>query len=184
MSEKYKVVDHGKPNFITLTLIGWVDLFIRPVYTHIIDESLNFCIKSKGLVVHAYVYMTSHLHLIVSSQKEDINAIIRDFKKHTSKKLIEAIKEHPESRREWLLNKFAFEAKRVKRNSKYKLWKDGFHPVILDTHKKWEQRVNYIHYNPVDAQFVYHERDWRNSSYAAYEEGNPEQTNVKVTPLW
>ena len=23
-----------------------------------------------------------------------------------------------------------------------------------------------------------------NSSYAAYEEGNPEQTNVKVTPLW
>ena len=81
MSEKYKVVDHSKPNFITLTLIGWVDLFIRPVYTHIIDESLNFCIKSKGLVIHAYVYMTSHLHLVVSSQKEDINAIIRDFKK-------------------------------------------------------------------------------------------------------
>ena len=75
-------------------------------------------------------------------------------------------------------------AKGVKRNKKYKLWCDGFHPVLLDTYKKWELRVNYIHYNPVDAQFVYHERDWKNSSYAAYEEGNLEQTNIKVTPLW
>ncbi len=74
--------------------------------------------------------MTSHLHLIVSSQKEDIHSIIRDFKKHTSKKLIEAIKEHPESRREWLLNKFAYEAKRIKRKTKYKAWRDGFHPVL------------------------------------------------------
>ena len=56
--------------------------------------------------------------------------------------------------------------------------------MLLDTYKKWEQRVNYIYYNPVDAQFVYHERDWKNSSYAAYEEGNLEQTNIKVTPLW
>ena len=131
-----------------------------------------------------HTYMTSHLHLIVSSQKEDINTIIRYFKKHTSKKLVEAIIKYPESRREWLLNKFALDARRIKRNTKYKLWKDGFHPVLLDTHKKWEQRVNYIHYNPVDAQFVYHKRDWKNSSYTAYKEGSLEKTNFKVHPLW
>ena len=184
MSEKYKVIKHDQPNFITLTIVGWVDLFVRPIYTKILDESFEYCITSKDLLIHAYVYMTSHLHLIVSSQKEDINTIIRDFKKHTSKKLIEAIIEHPESRREWLLNKFTYEAKRIKRNTKYKVWRDGFHPVILDTYKKWEQRVNYIHHNPVDEQFVYHERDWKNSSYAAYEERNREQTNIKVHPLW
>jgi putative transposase len=43
--------------------------------------------------------MTSHLHSIVSSQKEDINTIIRDFKKHTTKKFIEAIKEQPEKQK-------------------------------------------------------------------------------------
>ena len=85
MSEKYKVLLHDKPNFITLTVVGWIDLFIRPVYTQILDESFRYCMKSKGLLVHAYVYMTSHLHLIVTSQKEDINSIIRDFKKHTRK---------------------------------------------------------------------------------------------------
>lgn len=183
MSEKYKVIAHDQPHFITLTIVGWVDLFTRPVYTNIIDESLNFCIESKGLVVHAYVYMTNHLHLIISSKKEDINNIIRDFKKYTAKKLIKAILEHPESRRKWLLNQFSYEAKRIKRNSKYKVWKDGYHPVLLDTYKKWGQRLNYLHYNPVAAQFVYHERDWKNSSYATYEEGNHTLTNVKVTPL-
>jgi hypothetical protein len=33
-----------------------------------------------------------------------------------------------------------------------------------------EQRVNYIHYNPVEAQIVFHERDYVNSSYKNYEE--------------
>ena len=32
--------------------------------------------------------------------------------------------------------------------------------------------------------FVYKWNDWKNSSYAAYEEGNLEQTNIKVYPLW
>jgi hypothetical protein len=41
--------------------------------------------------------------------------VIRDFKKFTSKKLIEAIQEHPESRREWLLKKFSFEAQKAGR---------------------------------------------------------------------
>ena len=184
MSEKYKVIDSSVPNFVTLTLTEWVDLFIRPLYCKILDDALNFCIQNKGLVVHAYVYMTSHLHLIVSSKGEPINFIIRDFKKFTAKKLVAAIKEHPESRREWILNKFQFEAKRTHRASSYKVWRDGFHPVILNTNKKIEQRVHYTHYNPVVAKFVYHEIDWVNSSYCAYEEDNPEQPNVTVKPLW
>ncbi len=184
MSEKYKVIDSTMPTFITLTLVGWVDLFIRPVYSEVIDRSLNYCISNKGLQVHGYVYMTSHLHLIVSSVTEELQNIIRDFKKFTSKELIKVIKEHPESRREWLLNKFSYEAKRTGRAVNYKVWQDGFHPVLLDTVKKIEQRLNYIHYNPKEAGFIYHERDWVNSSYIVYEEDNKEICNVNIAPLW
>ncbi len=184
MSEKYKVIDSHQPTFITLTVIDWVDVFIRPEYTKILDESFNYCIAEKGLQVHAYVYMTSHLHAIVSSNGEELQNIIRDFKKFTSKRIVEAIQEYPESRREWLLKKFSYAAQRTKRGVNFKFWKDGFHPVILDTYIKIEQRVNYIHYNPVSARFVYHERDWLNSSYAAYEDGNRERPSVMVKPLW
>jgi REP element-mobilizing transposase RayT len=184
MSHKYKVIDDSQPTFITVTVIDWVDVFIRPKYTKILDSSLNHCIQNKGLQVHAYVYMTSHIHLIVSSKGEALQDIIRDFKKFTSKRIIEAVKEYPESRRGWLLKKFSFAAKRTKRGVNFKFWKDGFHPVLLDTLRKVEHRLNYIHYNPVAAGLVYHERDWVNSSYSAYEEGNRETTGVKLAPLW
>jgi len=184
MSNKYKVIDSTQPTFITITVIDGVDVFVRLEYFKILDDSLNYCIEDKGLKVHAYVYMTSHIHLIVSSDTAQLQDIIRDFKKFTSKQLVLAIKEYPESRREWLLRKFRYAAKRIRRGTNYKFWKDGFHPVLLDSVKKMEQRVNYIHYNPVAAGFVYHERDWINSSYCAYEEGNLELPGVKVIPLW
>ena len=147
MSEKYKVIDSTVPIFITITVVDWFDLFVRPVYCNFLDELLNYCIKEKGLSVHAYVYMTSHIHSIVTAFEGELQNVIRDFKKYTFKKLIEAIQEHPDSRREWLLKKFSFEAQRSGRATNYKLWKDGFHPMILDTLQKIEQRVNYIHYN-------------------------------------
>nr|WP_309755318.1 transposase [Flavobacterium sp.] len=96
MSEKYKVIDSTAPTFITITVVDWVDLFTRPLYCNILDESLNYCIKEKGLSVHAYVYMTSHIHLIVTALEGELQNMIRDFKKYTSKKLIKAIQEHPE----------------------------------------------------------------------------------------
>lgn len=184
MSEKYKVIDSTIPTFITITVVDWVDLFIRPIYCNILDESLNYCIREKGLKVYAYVYMTSHIHLIVTAQDGQLQNIIRDFKKFTSKRLIEAIKEYPESRRMWLLEKFNYEAQRTGRAINYKLWRDGFHPVILDTLLKIKQRVNYIHNNPVKAEIVFHQRDYVNSSYRNYEEDNSVFCNVNIETLW
>lgn len=183
MSEKYKVIDSSQPNFITLTVVGWVDLFIRKEYGYVLDDSLNFCVKNKGLVVHAYVYMTNHIHLIVSSKGEDLNDIVRDFKKYTSRELVKTINDLAESRKVWMLKKFSFEAKRSGRASHYKLWQDGFHPVLLDTNKKIEERLRYLHYNPIDAGFVKNERDWVNSSYLAYEEESS-ILNVTIEMLW
>jgi REP element-mobilizing transposase RayT len=114
MSHKYKVIDQTQPTFITITVIGWVDVFIRLEYFRILDASLNYCTKNKGLNVHAYIYMSSHIHLIVTSQREELEDFIRGFKKFTSRRIIEAIKESPESRREWLLKKFSFAAKRIR----------------------------------------------------------------------
>jgi REP element-mobilizing transposase RayT len=95
--------------------VDWVDVFIRQEYEKILDSSLNYCIQNKGLRVHAYVYMTSHIHLIVSAEEENLQYIIRYFKKFTSKRIIAVIKEHPESHREWMLKKFSFAANRIRR---------------------------------------------------------------------
>jgi hypothetical protein len=65
--------------------------------------------------------MSSHIHLIVTAFDGELQNVILDFKKFTSKKLIEAIQEHPESRRGLLLGKFSYEAQRSGRERAKKI---------------------------------------------------------------
>ena len=142
MSEKYKARNPEGIYFVTITVVDWIDLFIRPVYKHIIIDSLNYCKENKGLIVYSYVIMTSHIHMIVKSEKATkLPDIIRDIKAFTSKKLIETITEYSESRREFLLERFSNAAKVIKRNKRYKIWKDGFHPIELTDNYMIEQKL-------------------------------------------
>ena len=40
---------NGKVYFVTTTVVDWIDLFTRPVYKHIVLESLDYCIQNKGM---------------------------------------------------------------------------------------------------------------------------------------
>ena len=35
------VINSEVPTFVTITVTGWVDLFVRRVYSNIIDDALN-----------------------------------------------------------------------------------------------------------------------------------------------
>ena len=56
--------------FVTSTVVDWIDIFTRPKYKHIILESLAYCQEKKGLRIYAWVLMSNHLHMIVSSGTE------------------------------------------------------------------------------------------------------------------
>ncbi len=177
MSERCKVRDLEETYFMTLTIVDWVDLFTRLRYVNILQDSLNYCISNKGLVIYAYVIMPSHVHIIATAT-EPLNEVIRDLKKHTSKEFARAIAEPGESRSEWLLKKFAFAASRKKRATNFKIWKDGFHPKVMNRIEKLEAAFNYIHYNPVDAGYVNQEHEWLWSSARDYCDGLCSEVNV------
>lgn len=169
MGSRYKIRDPLGYYFVTFTVIGWVDLFIRDAYRQCLLDSLCYCRKDKGLRLHAYVIMTSHLHLIVSAvEGADLPAILRDYKKFTAKKLIKLIQEIPESRRIWMLNKFRYEAQRTQRGEGFIFWKEGYHAKQLETNAFLEEKLNYIHQNPVEAGFVSRPEDWVYSSARNY----------------
>ena len=100
--------------------------------------------------------MSNHLHMIISSKDGIILAsIMRDFKKFTSKKIISLIKNDGiESRRNWILDRFELAGKKLNRIKNYKVWKDGNHPEELYSNKFIQQKLNYIHNNPVTAEIV------------------------------
>ncbi len=85
MSGKYKFHNPDATYFVTFAIVRWVDVFTRDIYREIILDSLRYCQKEKGLIIHAYVIMTNHLHLIISREEDNLlENIMRDFKKFTS----------------------------------------------------------------------------------------------------
>jgi len=170
MSRTLKITNPQGLYFATFTVIHWIDLFTRPEYKDIIINSLKYCQQNKGLVIHAFVIMTNHVQLIVSRQDdgEQISDIIRDFKKFTSAKLLKAIKEIPESRREWLLRAFRKAGEKNPNNSRYQVWIQDNHPIELITGKFIRQKLDYIHLNPVKAGIVFQPIDYVCSSATAY----------------
>lgn len=156
MSRKYKIRDQHKLYFVTFTVIHWLDVFTRNEYKDIFLDSLRYCQKYKGLDLFAYCVMSSHIHLILGRSGEpDLDAIIRDIKKHTSLKIIEAIRDNSdESRREWLLWFFSRAGKKNPNNTNYQFWQQHNKPIELSTNEMIDQRLNYIHNNPVEAGYV------------------------------
>ena len=59
-----------------------------------------------------------------------------------------------ESRREWMLHLFKYYAKYQKQNTKYQFWQKTNHPIELFSSKVIQQKIDYIHQNPVEAGIV------------------------------
>jgi len=155
--------------FLTLTVVGWVDVFTRKNHKDAIIDSLRYCIKNKGLNVYAYCLMTNHLHLIVNCNEPfQLSDVIRDFKRHTVKTIIHQILNEPESRREWLLREFRQAGDQNSRNKTYKFWQTGNHAIELFNEKFVWDKINYIHNNPVEEEFVLKSEEWIYSSASNY----------------
>lgn len=148
--DRYKINDQYAAYFCTLTIVKWIDVFTRQVYRDIVVESLNYCVENKGLTIYSWVLMSNHLHLIVQVKPPlGCSGFLRDFKKFTSKSIVREIKDCSESRKEWLLDKFSFEARRTSRAENYKIWQDSNHAIEMDGQIDIWQKIDYIHNNPV-----------------------------------
>ena len=168
-ADNYFIEDQNATYFLTFTVTDWVDVFTRKDYKIEIVNSLNYCVKNKGLSIFAWCLMSNHLHLVCRAEDGfKISDIIRDFKKFTSKAIVKMIQEIPESRNDWMLYRFEFAGKFDNRITKYKFWQDTNHAVLLDTNEMIDQRINYIHENPVRALIVAHPHEYLFSSAVDY----------------
>lgn len=156
MSRNYKMHNPEGIYFLTFTVIGWIDVFSRLVYKEILTDSLRHCIANKGLHIHAWVIMSNHVHLIASAEHNNLPDIVRDLKKYTSKKIVEEISMNPqESRREWMLAIFRNAGQYNRNNKEYQFWQQYTNkPVELYSKEVMQQKLNYIHDNPVVAGYV------------------------------
>jgi len=170
MSRNYKFHNPEGICFVSFAVVEWLDVFTRNEYKDILLQSLQYCQKEKGMEIYAWCIMSNHIHLIFSSIKEEKpELILGSFKRFTSKAIVAAIKENPqESRKEWLLKQFEEAGKKTSNVKQHQLWCHDNKPIELWSNKVIDEKLNYIHNNPVEEGLVFKAEQYVYSSAIDY----------------
>ena len=129
--------------------------------------------------IYGYCIMPSHIHLFFSWAEADLSGLIRDFKGFTSRKMLKTIEENAqESKKEWMLWMFEKAGKKNSNVKNRQFWQQNNKPIELWSLKVFEQKLNYIHNNPVISGFVTNPIDWKYSSARNY--GNNDDTILEI----
>ena len=179
MRSRYTITDPEDIHFLTATIVEWLPVFTSHEWCDVIVRTLEFQRKEKGLRVYAYVILENHIHLV--AQAPDLGRTMQQFKSFTARELI-ALAER--LGRNWLLNQWAFYKQKHKRESAYQVWQEGMHPQLIQGETMLQQKMTYIHENPVRRGYVDAPEHWRYSSARNYVLGDHSVMRVDDVPGW
>ena len=130
----------------------------------IIINSLKFLVTDKRIVLNAFVIMSNHFHAIwqplAAFKPSDIQA---SFMKYTAQQL----KRFTEKNNKEFLATFLVN----KEDRAYQIWKRRPLSVELRTSHVFNQKLEYIHYNPVKNGLCINPEDYHYSSARFYYNG-------------
>ena len=114
--------------------------------------------------------MSSHVHLVfrsVEGQKPEL--LFGDLKRFTSRSIVKCIQEYPkESRKEFLLDYFKKEAEKSSNTTNFQFWRHDNKPIELWSNEVIQQKIDYIHNNPVEEGIVFRLEDYKYSGASDY----------------
>lgn len=172
MSRKYKFYNKEGLYFVSFAKVNWIDVFIRDHYCWAMMESLDFCRKNKGMEIYTWCIMPSHVHLIFRAQENNPGDLLRDLKTFTSKKIQELLLTNPqESRKEWMIWMMERAGAKNSNVKNRQFWQQHNKPIELWSPEVIDQKVDYIHENPVEGGFVNEPHHWKYSSAIDYSAG-------------
>lgn len=151
--------------FVTTAVVEYTKAFIKDIYFKEIIDNLNFYREKYGFKLIAYVIMPEHIHLVVLiKENTSISSIMRDFKKYTSVHIKKKLLERNNKTLLSIFQKNAFGYK----NQEFKFWMDRFDRLVIFRPKVLQQKIDYIHFNPVRRNLVKVILDWKYSSARNY----------------
>ena len=169
MGRKYKIWDSDRLYFVTFTIVEWIRIFDDEANINTFIDSIKYCQQHKGLEVYAWVIMPNHLHMVIGRNGEPtLSQIIGDLKSHTARQIRKVLKEDSESLAYQIL---ILNGSKNSRNQDFQLWQQHNHPIEISSDHMFDQKVDYIHTNPVEAGIVKYPESWKWSSAIDYTGG-------------
>jgi REP element-mobilizing transposase RayT len=149
------------PQFYTATILNKRPVLINDSYKDIIIDSLRFLIDNKRIELNGFVIMSNHIHLIWQPiSKYSMNAVQSSFMKFTALQIIRKMnKDDLKSLDDFKVNKY---------DRKYQIWKREPLSIELFTPEVFDQKLEYIHDNPVNAGLCAYPDDYHYSSAKFY----------------
>jgi putative transposase len=169
---RYRIFETEYPYFMTCTTVGWVPVFTRPEAVQIVFDSWQFLQDTRKFILYGYVVLENHLHLIASAP--ELANTMKSFKMFTARQIIDLLERHGAR---VILQQLRALKLRHKTKSEYQLWQEGSKPKQITSTEMMQQKLEYIHNNPVQRGYVDIPQHWRYSSARNYE-GVPGPVNV------
>lgn len=159
-------MDLNKVYFWTSTIKDWTQLLKNDSYKELVILCLKELVEKKLIVVYAFVIMPNHIHLVWEMiEKNGKEMPHASFNKKTAHELVKDMKIN----RQQLLPLFKVD----ERERAFRIWQRDALAVWMDRRAKVEQKINYIHLNPLQERWNLADRpeDYKWSSARFYEEG-------------
>jgi putative transposase len=131
----------GSSYFVTTKCWQGRTLFQVPEIAEVLLETLFTYRDRRAYLLHEFVIMPDHLHLILTpGPTTSLEKAIQLIKGGSSHRIHKA------------------------RNQKSEIWQVGFYDWTIRDYNDWQTKVQYIHQNPVRAKLVDMPQQWRYSS--------------------
>jgi putative transposase len=160
---RYRIFENSYPYFLTCTTVKWIPLFSSPAIAQILLDSLQFLQQHDRLELYAYVIMENHIHLIATA--ENLSKEIGNFKSYTARRIIDLL---IDKKADNILTQLNYYKLKYKTDRDYQVWQEGIHPQQIQNQEVMQQKIHYIHNNPVKRGYVDDPIHWRYSSARNY----------------
>ncbi|MFT3912415.1 MAG: hypothetical protein QM737_23510 [Ferruginibacter sp.] len=140
--------------FVTFTCWNWINLFEITAGYDLIYNWFTYLRENKKAEIIAYVIMPNHIHLIFYFENENynLNKLIGNGKRFIAYEFIERLK----AKNNYLLLDTlsnGVSASERKKGQLHKCFEGSFDAKAIFSAKFLQQKINYIHYNPVKGKW-------------------------------
>jgi putative transposase len=130
-------------------------------------------------VVHGYVVMPEHFHLLIAEPEiGDPSVVMKVIKERFSRQLNQKRKQAAADEREGAPLIASFAMSGIPRREPAKIWQKRFYDFNVWTEYKHIEKLRYMHRNPVKRGLVEKPEQWKWSSFRAYLYGEPGPVRV------
>ncbi len=134
--------------FWTDTIKDWQNLLVHDECCQIIVDSWHNLVSRNKISIYSFVIMPNHLHVIWEMRSQNGKEMpYASFNKYTSHQFLEHLRKNQSN------DDLAVYIVNDDPERKHRFWQRDPLAVVIDSRNKLEQKLDYIHFNPLQERW-------------------------------